>query len=232
MVTRFPWDKFPPVITHTTRASVEAHPAHVAARRGDYMAARQLARDLVKAAVWTGRVDYICPAIQFDAAGHWNAIPVAFAEILAEQTGAKLVANVLREKAAADYPTDSISRIVHQSGFDGHVPKGSYLICSDICTYGSTFANLRGHIIHQGGDVVAATALAANIFSSTLVPDTTVLMGISARFRNELSTITTHLGFDYDRLTSREAYFIYGLKNLECIRNPQAPSHRIAGPKF
>ena len=232
MVTRFPWGKFPPVIVHTTRASIEAHAAFPAASKGDFKAAQQLARDLAKPAVWTGHVDFICPANVFDASGRWNAIPLAFAEILAEETGATLVPNIIREKAAADFPTDSISRIVQQSGFDGHAPKGSYLICHDVCTFGSTFANLRGHIEHQGGNVVAATALAANIFSNTLVPDNTVLMGISARFRNELTTITTHLGFDYDRLTAREAYFIYGLKNLESIRNPQTPTHRVAGPKF
>lgn len=232
MVIRFPWQKFPPVITHTNRASVEGHPAHASARAGDYRAARQLVRELVKPTTWAGRVDYVCPAVQFDTKGRWNAIPVALAELIAEESGAKLVATVIREKAAADYPSDSVSRIVQQSGFDGKVPKGSYLICHDLCMYGSTLANLRGHIMNQGGDVVGATALAATLFSSNLVPDTTVLMGISARFRNELATITTHLGFDYDRLTSREAYFIYGLKNLECIRNPQAPSHRVAGPRF
>jgi hypothetical protein len=232
MVTRFPWGKFPAVIVHTTRASVEAHAAFPEASQGDFAAAQRLARDLAKPAVWTGRVDYICPVVQCDSAGRWNAIPVALAEILAEQTGATLVAHVVREKAAPDLSTTSIARLVQQSGFDGRVPKGTYLICQDICTFGSTIANLRGHIEHQGSTVVAATSLAAAIFGTTLVPDNTVLMGISARFRHELSTITTQLGFDYDRLTAREAYFIYGLKNLESLRNPQAPTHRIAGPKI
>lgn len=232
MVTRFPWGKFPSVITHTTRPSVEAHPSYASAATGDYKAAQKLVRDLVKPSAWTGKVDYVCPSIQFTEAGHWNAIATALAEQIAASTGAQLVTHIIREKAAVDYPSDSISRIVQQSGFDGQAPKGTYLLCHDICTFGSTVANLRGHIENQGGSVVAATALAANIFSTNLVPDNTVLMGISARFRHELSTITTHLGFDYDRLTSREAYFIYGLKNLECIRNPQAPSHRVAGPKF
>ena len=232
MVTRFPWDKFPPVITHTTRTAVQRHPAHAAACQGDYPAARTLVRELVKSVQWAGQVDYVCPAVQFGESGHWNAIPVAFAELLAEQTGAKLVANVIREKAAAEFPTDSVSRIVQQSGFDGSVPKGTYLICQDFCTFGSTLANLRGHIAHQGGRVLAATALAADIFSTTLVPDPTVLLGIATRFSHELATITTQLGFDYDRLTAREAYFIYGLKNLECLRDPQSPSHRVAGPRF
>ena len=44
MLTRFPWGKFPPVIVHTTRASIEAHAAYPAASKGDFKAAQQLAR--------------------------------------------------------------------------------------------------------------------------------------------------------------------------------------------
>jgi hypothetical protein len=232
MITRFPWGQFPRILAHTTRAAVEAHPAYPEAARGDYPAARQLARDLAKPALWSGRVDYVCPVVQFDSAGRWNAIPVALAELLAGEVGATLVAHVVREKATPDPAATSAARLVQQSGFVGRIPKGTYLICQDLCTFGSTIANLRGHIQHQGGTVVAATALATNIFGTTLVPDNTVLMGIAARFHHDLSTITTQLGFDYDRLTAREAYFIYGLKNLESLRNPQTPTHRIAGPRI
>jgi len=232
MVTRFPWGKFPPIITHTSRANLEAHPLFAAARAGDLKAARDVARTFMRPASWSGRVDFVCPTMEFSPDGRFNALPLALAEVVARETGAALVASIVREKSTADMPTDSVSRLLNQSGFDGHAPKGSYLICHDVCTFGSSIANLRGHIQAAGGDVHAATALATHLFSATLVPDNTVLMGIAARFRNELTTISTHLGFDYDRLTAREAYFIYGLRNLECIRNPQVPSHRLAAPRI
>ena len=232
MVIRAPWGKFPPVITHTNRAAIDAHPDSAAARSGDLDRARRVVRLLAKPELVAVRFDHVCPVIPFDVKGGWNALPVALAERIAEHSGATLVPGIIQEKAGEELPTDSITRIIGQSGFVGEAPKGRYLICHDVCTFGSAIANLRGHLMEQGATVVGATALAANVFSATLVPDSTVLSGIAGRFRHELSTITTHLGFEYDRLTAREAYFIYGLKNLECIRNPLAPSHRVAGPRF
>ncbi len=232
MVTRFPWGKFPSVITHTSRANLEAHPLYAAARGGDLKAARDVARTFLRPAQWSGRVDYVCPTIEFSPDGRFNPLALALAELVARETGAELVASIVREKQRTEVPADSVSRLLNQSGYDGQPPKGSYLICHDICAFGSSIANLRGHIQAKGGDVLGAMSLSSHLFSSNLVPDNTVLMGIAARFRNELSTITTHLGFDYDRLTSREAYYIYGLRNLECIRNPQVPSHRVTTPRF
>ncbi len=232
MVTRFPWGNFPSVITHTTRANLEAHPSYAAARHDDLKAAREVARAFLRAAQWSGRVDYVCPTIEFSPDGRFNPLPLALAELLARETGAELVASIVRQKQQAEIPTDSVSRLLNQSGYDGKPPKGSYLIVHDVCVFGSSIANLRGHIHAHGGDVLAATSLASHLFAANLVPDNTVLMGIAARFRNELNTIPTHLGFDYDRLTAREAYFIYGLRNLECIRNPQVPSHRVTTPRF
>lgn len=229
VTTRFPWGQFPPVLSHVSPAVLHRHPQQAAARQGDLSAARAVVAALVPAATWTGgTVDYVCPVLEFREDETWNALPLALAESLAAQTGAQLVAHVVRARAATEGPTESLARLLGQSGFEGSAPAGRYLICTDEVRLGSNLANLRGHLIQQGADVLAAVAIAANVFSTSLVPDPAVLLGIYNRFRHDLSTLTTHLGFDYDRLTAREAFFVYGLKDLECFRNPAVPSHRAA----
>ncbi|WP_342751176.1 hypothetical protein OH491_27400 (plasmid) [Termitidicoccus mucosus] len=98
----------------------------------------------------------------------------------------------------------------------------------DIVSFGSTIANLRGFIESHGGKVAAASTFAAQIFATKLRPDSFTISSILRRFPHADDIIqSTTGGVSAATLTNREANFINGLSQIESIRNPLIPTHRV-----
>jgi hypothetical protein len=237
MVVRTPWSNFPPVAVHTDGQTLKSHPDYLAAKNGDLKAARRVVSDTFKPGKIAGLVqaakssiDYVVPVQQLDPEARWNALPLAFAKAAARELGARVVPFVVQDNIVSHTSADSATRLTNQPSFSGTVPKGKFLIVDDVVTLGSTLANLRGYIEHKGGQVVMASSIISGIFATRIAPDPGLVSSIKRRFPNELGIFPEKLGFPVDCLTNREGNFVYGLANLESIRNPLVPTHNSIRP--
>src|SRR5438105_8600788 len=89
LTVRDPWNGFPDVMVHSSISKLKSLPDYYAAKWGDHQAASRLAHALVREVKSHVTVDYVVPVIQVDR-GRYNAIPVAFAAVLAKHIGARL----------------------------------------------------------------------------------------------------------------------------------------------
>ncbi|OAM91884.1 hypothetical protein AW736_26250 [Termitidicoccus mucosus] len=225
---RTPWSDFPDVLPHTSIASLKAHPAYADAKAGDFNAARAVAHALVNPTRFKWRTDFVVPVIKLDRDSVWNALPLGMADAISTFSGAKVVTTVFQSNIVHQSDANAVSRIVNQPLFEGKCPKGSYLIVDDIVSFGSTIANLRGFIESHGGKVAAASTFAAQIFATKLRPDSFTISSILRRFPHADDIIqSTTGGVSAATLTNREANFINGLSQIESIRNPLIPTHRV-----
>ncbi|HRE04624.1 MAG TPA: phosphoribosyltransferase [Opitutaceae bacterium] len=217
-VHRTPWGDFPNVVVHTNLARMRAHPAYAEAKEGNLKAARVVVRELFKAEAPLPRADYVAPVVQLDVRQHWNALPMALALQVAERIGARIVPTIVQKNVVHHTGADAWQRVARQPEFTGVVPRGTYVLVDDVVTFGSTLANLRGHMELHGGRVVAASTLASGIFAARLKPDPAVLHSLQERFGHELALTTRSLGFPPGCLTSKEAWFLRGLAQLAGLR--------------
>ena len=163
-------------------------------------------------------IDFVVPVIQVDD-GHYNALPVAFAAVLARHLGAKLWLDVCQINKVNHTEAHALDRLRNQPVFGGTAPNGRCLICDDVVTYGATLANLRGFLVSAGAEVAAATALGAAYGSTKLAPESSLIDNLRERYDRELERQTARLGFRCECLTAREAYFLDGLRTTERFRN-------------
>ena len=163
-------------------------------------------------------IDFVVPVIQVDR-GHYNALPVALAAVLAKQLGAKLWLDICQINKVNHTGADALDRLRNQPVFAGPVPRGRCLICDDVVTFGASLANLRGHLASAGAEVVAATAIGAAYGSTKLAPELSLIGKLRECYDRELETQTASLGFGSECLTAREAHFLAGLRTTERFRN-------------
>jgi len=230
-IVRTAWGNFPNVIVQSTASALTAHPDYAAASRGDFTAARAIARDLVRPELFPWRPNYITPVIRQEPDRSWNPLSVALAERLSLLTGAKVVATVYQENVPASAGV-SVHSLLAQPAFAGSVPKGTHLIVDDNVSFGSSLANLRGYLESKGASVAAASTFCSELFASKLRPDPASLSSIQKRFHHELPIIPETLGFGSECLTNRECLFLYGLKTLIALRDPSIAQHRSIKPSL
>jgi len=77
----------------------------------------------------------------------------------------------------------------------------------DVATFGSTLANLRGWIEHQGAYVIRATTLGATFGGTKLAQPKEALDKLLKKFP-EVETLSRNLGFTLDCFTGRETHFL------------------------
>jgi len=194
-------------------------PDYYSAKRGDDRAAARIAQALVRPdRIHDLAVDFIVPVIQVDD-GRYNAIPVAFAAVLAKTIGAKLWLDVCQINKVDHTDAAAQGRIRNQPVFGGIAPRGKCLVCDDVVTYGATLANLRGYLVTAGADVCAATTIGAAYGSTDLVPERSVMVNLENRYGKELERCAETLGFRREYLTAREACFLSGLRTIERVRD-------------
>jgi hypothetical protein len=223
--TRVPWRQFPEVIVHSSIHKLKSAFGYFSAKRGNHQTALRIAHALVKQPRTELSIDFIVPVIQVDQ-GHYNAIPVALAAVLAEHLGAKLWLDVCQVNKVNHTGANALDRLRNQPVFGGTVPTGRCLICDDVVTFGASLANLRGFLVSNGAEVVAATVIGAAYGSTKLAPDCTLIGQLRDRYDREIETQTAALGFGCECLTAREAYFLAGLRTTERFRNRLAQGVR------
>jgi hypothetical protein len=227
-VDRTPWGKFPDVSVHSTTDTLTSHPLYPAAQAGDLKAATILVREIYRSAAPIPAADFVVPIAAQPDNGIWNALPIAFAQIVAERLKAKLLPTIVQANSSPHRHQRDGADPREQPIFDGKVPSGTFIIADDHVCYGSAIANLRGHIEVRGGKVLAATSLTADPFALKLALPASRLRALQERFRNELAIIPDKLGFQPEFLTAREALYINGLPHLIGLRNPgAAPQHSV-----
>jgi hypothetical protein len=215
--TRVPWGEFPEVIIHSSIHKLKSYFGYFGAKRGSDQAASRIAHALVKRTKIEWSIDFVVPVIQVDQ-GHYNALPVAFAAVLAKQIGAKLWLDVCQINKVNRTGADALERLRSQPVFGGNAPNGRCLVCDDVVTFGASLANLRGFLIATGAEVAAATAIGAAYGSTKLAPERSFIKNLRERYAGELETQTAKLGFQSDCLTAREAYFLGGIRTIDRIR--------------
>lgn len=216
--TRVAWGEFPDVIVHSSIHKLKSSFGYYAAKRGNDRAASRIAHALVKPSVIQRFIDFVVPVIQVDC-GHYNALPVAFAAVMAIQIGARLWLEVCQINKVNRTGADALHRLRNQPIFGGTAPNGRCLICDDVVTFGASLANLRGFLISSGAEVFAATAIGAAYGSTRLTPERSLIDNLNERYAGEIETETAKLGFPSECLTAREAYFLGGIRTIERIRN-------------
>lgn len=217
---RTPWNDFPDVVTHTAISKLKSLEDYPAAKTGDFAAAFRLAKVLLKPAKLTAfpAVDFIVPVQQLDR-DQRNAIPLGLAFAIQEHLpNAKVDLDVYQATQVHHTGADAPTRLTQQPVFAGTIPRpgARYLILDDVTTYGSSLANLRGHVEAQGGKVVLASTLAASLFSTRLAPHENMVARINERHAPVANLFQERTGFGFDFLTNKEAYC------LDAIRLPDA----------
>lgn len=219
---RVPWGDFPSIVSHSRVSSLRNDSAYLRAVEGDFEAARALVGRHFDPGKFRppSKPDFVAASIRTGPDGRPELIPIAFALAVASALGAQFVPHIRQSNAFPRDRAPAPDNITTQPIFEGLVPRGSYVIVQDHVHLGSSIANMRGFLIHQGASVVAATALSTELFSADLAPEPHLLSSLNFRFGHDLEKLPEILGFQAATLTTREAYFLNGLQSLELLRKP------------
>jgi hypothetical protein len=155
----------------------------------------------------------IVPVLQLDQ-GKQNMLAVAYALRLGRELGAEVFLGICQSNQVSHTGADAITRILGQPTFVGQIAPGRrVVIVDDVATFGSTLANLRGWIEHQGAHVIRATTLGATFGGTKLAQSKDALDKLLNKFP-EVEILSRNLGFTPDCFTGRETHFL-----------TQVPSH-------
>lgn len=213
---RLPWeDDFPPVLIHAQKSEITTHPWFAAARSGDVDGAALLVADTLSgpvadqlALLGTGAPPLLA-AVHARKLDGLNVLPAVLAQALHLLLGWELdlelvQANIVDHAGAIGFP-----HLARQAVFDGKVQAGrSYVLVDDFVVQGGTLANLRGHILHHGGQVLAATVLTGNPSAAQLAPARTLIDDMGGKHGSIEQWWSETFGYGFDCLTAAEAGFL------------------------
>ncbi|MBV9488765.1 MAG: phosphoribosyltransferase [Verrucomicrobia bacterium] len=207
------WNEFPLVVVHSTVAKLKSHPAYGHAKTGSPIAALKLAEALVKVGKVAGPLDYV--------------VPIALARVIARSLGARVWLEIVQTNVVGHTKASGEERLLRQPDFGGDAPPAGskVLICDDVVTYGSSFANLRGYLERQGTRVVKATALGAGYGATRLAPPRQIIDLLKEQHGADLDAFTQRLGFRPEQLTAREAFHLSSVRSLKRYRSGLAQAH-------
>ena len=221
---RFPWDDFPDVLIHAPELFVKRHPSYSQAKAGDADASARLVLDTLSDDM-TNRMGMefgqdspvLLPVLAEESAGV-NPIPRVMAEILAYVLRWDLEKQVLQTNVVGHTGAGGFVRLANQALFSGVVGSGlNYVLIDDFIGQGGTLANLRGHILAQGGRVLGASVLTGKAHSAKLAPAASQL----GELRRKHGTIEIwwrqRFGFGFDCLTASEARYLIQTPTSERI---------------
>ena len=87
------------------------------------------------------------------------------------------------------------------------------------CRRYGTLANLRGYIVRNGGDVIAAVCLTGRSDSATLALRTDTLEALRKRYGQALESWWREtFGYDFSALTESEARYLLRVEDADTIR--------------
>jgi hypothetical protein len=214
--SRAPWEAgFGPVLIQAPRSEVTIHPWFAAARTGDVDAAALLVADTLSGEV-TDRLAQLGagrnPVLASVHACKREGLSV-LGEVLARALHLLLgweTDTALVQANIVDHSGDlGFGHLACQAVFDGAAEPGrAYVLVDDFIGQGGTLANLRGHIVRQGGIVLGATVLTGNSAAAALVPDAATLQEVREKHGSIESWWEQYFGFGFDCLTAAEAGFL------------------------
>ena len=226
MIFRTPWNAFPDVAVQTTVGKLKSHPDYDAAKAGDQDAALRVIDRVFKPGKVTDSCDLIVPVLQLDQ-GKQNMLAVAYALRLSRELGAEVFLGISQSNQVSHTGADATTRILGQPTFLGDIPEGRrVVIVDDVATFGSTLANLRGWIEHQGAHVIRATTLGATFGGTKLAQPKEALEKLLSKFP-EVQTLADNLGFTPDCFTARETHFLVQVPSRERMQALVAASHKV-----
>lgn len=178
-----PWENFPDCIIHADEHGVRGHSIYHTAKTGDSDAALELVNTflndqcLAEIKKLGDSVDQdevtLVSAHALEREGV-NAIPEAMAELLGSRLGWEVEHQIVQTNIVSHTKADGFSRLAKQAAFEGDVsPSKNYLLVDDFIGQGGTLTNLRGWILHCGGNVVGATVLTGKAYSAKLTVERT-----------------------------------------------------------
>lgn len=144
-----------------------------------------------------------------------------------KEIGAEVFLGICQSNQVSHTGADAVTRILGQPTFVGQIEPGRrVLIVDDVATFGSTLANLRGWIEHQGAHVIRATTLGATFGGTKLAQPKEALAKLLNRFP-EVETLARNLGFTPDCFTGRESHFLTQLPSREKMQALVAASEKV-----
>ncbi|MEN9865315.1 MAG: hypothetical protein RL748_905 [Pseudomonadota bacterium] len=223
---RFPWcDAMPSVWLHAPESVVKQHFSYAAAKSGDVNAARDLIESVISISTVLAlrRLEEIATpvvvSVHAEEAVGVNAIPEVFGDILAFMLGWPVERYIVQTNIVNHTGADGISRIAKQACFAGQIKTGqACLIVDDFIGQGGTIANLRGHIMQQGGSVIGATVLTGKDYSAKLTLDEEQLIELRGKHGQLERWWHERFGFGFDCLTASEARYLGKIRTHEEIR--------------
>ena len=145
--------------------------------------------------------------LQLDA-GKQNMLAIAYALRLGRELGAEVFLGICQSNQVSHTGADAVTRILGQPTFVGQIEPGRrVLIVDDVATFGSTLANLRGWIEHQGAQVIRATTLGATFGGTKLAQSKDAFAKLLEKFP-DVEILSQNLGFTADCFTGRETHFL------------------------
>jgi hypothetical protein len=100
------------------------------------------------------------------------------------------------------------------------------VIVDDVATFGSTLANLRGWIEHQGAHVIRATTLGATFGGTKLAQSKDAFAKLIEKYP-QVETLSQNLGFTPDCFTARETHFLTQVPSREKMRALMRASEKV-----
>jgi hypothetical protein len=227
---RVPWDGFPDVAILADQTSVKAHEQYENAKAGAVdvatPAAKRLAAHflseipLARAAAVARSGSVLLPIHAREGQG-FNRIPAAFAELLAEKLELSLEEEVVQTNVVNHTGATGWRRLATPPLFGGAVRAGtSYVLIDDFVGQGGTLANLRGHVIRQGGLVLGAITLTGRADSAKLALEAVTLEALRSKHGQDIENWwRDNFGFGFESLTESEAKYLLRVEDADTIRN-------------
>jgi len=192
---------------------VKQHARYAAAKAGSIADSWALVADFFSAsderlasAIPSGAT--LLPVHGMEGAGI-NRMPAAMAQWLSTRTGSPVALDVVQANKVGHTGSSGWHRLAHQAQFSGRVEAGrSYVLIDDFVGQGGTLANLRGHVLAQGGRIAGYIALTGKARSAKIALALETLRALRATHADVEPWWNTEFGFGFDGLTQSEAEYL------------------------
>jgi hypothetical protein len=219
---RLPWGKFPLLHSYVPSEKLLSHHLYPKAAAGDFTSAEIIVDSFSYPSRYPFNPEFIAPLIIADSGGKFDALPLAYAILLAKKLKARVCPHFVSEKITPQSGSFH-DHFFSQRPFSGHVLQSSYLIVASHVIFGSAIANLRSHIVSQGGSVPGVCSLSCDLFAPQLSPTPSAVVMFNRKHASDLPLFVSELGFPPDCLTNRELYNLYGFKSLKSFFSAGRP---------
>ncbi len=225
-------EDFPDVVIHTSISAMKKKPEYEAAKSGDAEAAIRTVQSILKLdrlkVLASAHPDAIVISVHAEEATGRNQLPLAYAALIAKETGLEVDDNIIQSNRAHHTGADASTRLLRAPKFEGAVQRDrEYIIVDDVTTSGSTLAGLRRYIELNGGKVVAASSLATSSSAQTgyggyLAIKSETLTKLEERFDIQaLERVLYRHGIanTVKELTNSQGLYFSRFKSVESIRD-------------